>query len=75
MGVGVTGDSECRPSLGRSVTKGRRNVPIAGKKEGGKKVFFCFVFLFFKIIIIIINFYVDRNNVAKGGRVMMLENL
>ena len=74
MGVGVTGDSECRPSLGRSVTKGRRNVPIAGKKEGGKKVFFCFVFLFFKIIIII-NFYVDRNNVAKGGRVMMLENL
>ena len=74
MGVGVTGDSECRPSLGRSVTKGRRNVPIAGKKEGGKKVFFCFVFLFFKIIIII-NFYVDRNNVAKGGTVMMLENL
>jgi len=73
MGVGLTGDSECRPSLGRSATKGRRNVPIAGKKEGGKKVFFCFGFLFFKIIIIIIiNFYVDTNNVAKGGTVMML---
>ena len=73
MGVGLTGDRECRPSLGRSATKGRRNVPIAGKKEGGKKVFFCFGFLFFKIIIIIIiNFYVDTNNVAKGGTVMML---
>ena len=74
MGVGLTGDSECRPSLGRSATKGRRNVPIAGKKEGGKKVFFCFGFLFCKIIIIIIiiNFYVDTNNVAKGGTVMML---